>query len=95
MCLVHGADLLTSDVLAEQTVFTVMQVCLTSQAALAMQPRRILLTEMLPLTTLGHWKGRVTSMTSLLPRYLAHLPAHNDSDLETLACHAMMLRCEP
>lgn len=58
MCLVHGADLLTSDVLAEQTVFTVMQVLFDIASGIGNAAKKDIAHRDVTPNNFGHWKGR-------------------------------------
>ena len=58
MCLVQGAGLLPSDVLAEQTVFTVMQVLSDIASGIGNAAKKDIAHRDVTPNNFGHWKGR-------------------------------------
>ena len=58
MCLVHGAGLSTSDVPAEQTVFTVVQVFFDIASSIGNAAKKDVAHRDVTPNNFGQWKGR-------------------------------------
>lgn len=58
MCLVHGAGSMTFDMLAEQTVFIVLQVLFDIASSIGNAAKKDIAQRDVTPNNFGHWKGR-------------------------------------